>query len=91
MTRAEAGELIERVAATDWKSVIGDFDVVSVHDPSAVIALHRGTEFIGGSTVVCYGTAAGVIGLFTLRVDRRRGSMGRVLWHDRVHCLRGRQ
>ncbi len=90
MSRAEASVLDAWAASEGWNPGVNDIDVAWGFDPEAFIALRRGTEFVGGGSIISYGGKAGFMGLFIVRQDHRRKGLGTILWHERLRLLRQR-
>lgn len=81
VSRDELGVLVDWAAAEGWNPGLGDADVFWATDPDAFVGLHDDDgELIASGSIVSYGGAFGILGLFIVRPELRGKGLGRALW-----------
>ena len=90
MWQEERGILDEWAAREGWNPGLTDLETVWDYDPDAFIALRKGSELVGGGTILSYERRFGFMGLFIMRPDVRGQGLGSRLWHYRRDQLRQR-
>ena len=90
MTAPEVDVLVGWAADEGWNPGVHDVAIAYREQPAAFLALRRGTELVGGASVMAYGEAWGFLGLFIVRADLRSQGLGTCLWDELLASLRGR-
>ena len=90
MRRDEADILVGWAADEGWNPGKADIDIAWEVDPEAFIALRKGSDLVGGGTIMAYGKDYGFMGLFIVRHDLRGGGLGERLWKYRLTQLQDR-
>ena len=90
MTAPEVDVIVGWAADEGWNPGLHDVAIAYREQPSAFLALRRGTELVGGASVMAYGEAWGFLGLFIVRADLRSQGLGTCLWDELLASLRGR-
>jgi GNAT superfamily N-acetyltransferase len=90
MRREEADVLIGWAADEGWNPGRSDIGIAWGTDPEAFVALRKGSDLIGGGTIMSYDRLFGFMGLFIIRRDQRGRGLGGRLWRYRLKRLRDR-
>jgi hypothetical protein len=90
MSASEVAVLTGWAADEGWNPGLHDVAIAYREQPEAFVALRRGSELVGGASVMAYGGAWGVLGLFIVRADLRSQGLGSCLWDELLVSLRGR-
>jgi hypothetical protein len=90
MVRDEADILAGWAADEGWNPGKSDIGIAWDTDPEGFIALRRGSDLIGGGTIMSYDGRFGFMGLFIVRRDQRGRGLGAQLWRYRLNRLQGR-
>lgn len=90
MQRGDADILAAWAADEGWNPGKHDIAIAWEADPAAFIALRRGSDLIGGGTIMSYDRRFGFMGLFILRRDQRGQGLGGELWRYRLKRLQDR-
>jgi GNAT superfamily N-acetyltransferase len=94
MEREEADILAAWAADEGWNPGKSDVGIAWDTDPEGFIALRmgsgKGSDLIGGGTIISYDGLFGFMGLFIVRRDQRGRGLGARLWRYRLSRLQGR-
>jgi GNAT superfamily N-acetyltransferase len=90
MSRDEADILAGWAADEGWNPGKADIAIAWDTDPEAFIALRKGSDLVGGGTIISYGSLYGFMGLFIVRRDQRGDGIGGQLWRFRLKRLQDR-
>lgn len=90
MDRKEADILAVWAADEGWNPGKSDIAIAWDTDPEGFIALRRGSDLIGGGTIMSYDGLFGFMGLFIVRRDQRGRGFGAHLWRYRLRRLQDR-
>lgn len=90
MQAQEVVTLREWAASEGWNPGLNDLSLVWDIAPDSFVALRKGSELIGGGSILNYGAEFGFMGLFILRADARGKGLGTALWHWRRDTLLNR-